>query len=68
MCVCVCVCVLQALSVAAGIIRKGAEPFVNISMHSEREFHRALSDLRKRWRLRRTSSGVAGDLSYHSGT
>lgn len=37
------------------------------SSQGDQEFHRALHDLGKRWRLRRTSIGVSGDLSYHSG-
>ena len=57
----------QALGVAATILRKGAEPLMRTSSQGDQEFHRALHDLGKRWRLRRTSVGVSGDLSYHSG-
>ena len=53
---------------AAGILRRGTESLSKVSSHGEREFHKALSSLRQRWRLRRTPQGtIVGDLSYLSG-
>lgn len=53
---------------AAGILRRGTESLSKVSSHGEREFHKALSNLRQRWRLRRTPQGtIVGDLSYLSG-
>lgn len=60
--------ILQALSVAASILRSGTKSLLKASSHGEREFHKALSNLRQRWRLRRTPHGsIVGDLSYLSG-
>jgi mediator of RNA polymerase II transcription subunit 17 len=56
----------KALEVAAGILKRGAEPFKRSRSHGDYEFHKTLHDLRKRWILRRTLSNVCGDLSYHS--
>lgn len=59
----------KALSVAAGILRKGTSSLTKASSHGEREFHRALLEMRHRWRLRRLPNGmIQGDLSYTSGT
>ena len=53
---------------AAGILRNGTKSLLKASSHGEREFHKALSSLRQRWRLRRTPHGsIVGDLSYLSG-
>ena len=58
----------KALSVAAGILRRGTSSLTKSSSHGEKEFHKALLDLRQRWRLRRLPNGtIQGDLSYISG-
>ena len=58
----------KALSVAGGILRRGTASLNKSSSRGEREFHRALLDLRQRWRLRRLPNGaIQGDLSYLSG-
>ena len=58
----------KALSVAAGILRKGTLSLNKSSSRGEQEFHRALLNLRQRWRLRRMPNGaIQGDLSYKSG-
>ena len=58
----------KALSVAAGILRRGTSSLIKSSSHGEKEFHKALLDLRQRWRLRRMPNGtIQGDLSYISG-
>ena len=58
----------KALSVAAGILRKGTSSLSKSSSRGEREFHDALLNLRQRWRLRRMPNGtIQGDLSYRSG-
>ena len=54
----------QALSVAAGILRSGTKTLSKISSKSEREFHKTLLQLRERWKLRRTPTGIVGDLSF----
>ncbi len=57
----------RALGLAANILRKGATSLSQSSSDKEKEFHRALSSLRQRWRLKRIGSGaIVGDLSYHS--
>ena len=59
----------KALSVAAGILRKGTSSLSKSSSRGEREFHYALLNLRQRWRLRRMPNGtIQGDLSYRSGS
>ena len=55
------------MGVAANILRQGAEPFKTSRNQGDYEFHKVLHDLRKRWILRRTSTTVSGELSYHSG-
>ena len=58
----------KALAVAANILRRGTSSLTKSSSHGEREFHKALLDLRQRWRLRRLPTGaIQGDLSYISG-
>ena len=58
----------KALAVAAGILRRGTSSLSKSSSRGEKEFHRALLDLRQRWRLRRLPNGaIQGDLSYVSG-
>ncbi|KAL5463643.1 hypothetical protein EMCRGX_G032558 [Ephydatia muelleri] len=54
----------KALSVAAGILRSGTKTLSKISSKSEREFHKTLLQLRERWKLRRTPTGIVGDLSF----
>ena len=58
----------KALSVAASILRRGTSSLNKSSSRGEQEFHRALLELRQRWRLRRLPNGaIQGDLSYNSG-
>ena len=58
----------KSLGVAAGILRKGTASLSRSSTLKEKEFHKALSAMRQRWKLRRTAGGaIVGDLSYHSG-
>ena len=58
----------KALSVGAGILRKGVDSLSVSLTDREREFHRAIALLRQRWRLKRVGSGmIVGDLSYRSG-
>lgn len=58
----------RALGQAAAILHKGKESLSVSSTDREREFHRAIAALRRRWRLKRVGSGViVGDLSYRSG-
>lgn len=58
----------KALCLAAEILQKGTKSLSLSSTEKEREFHKALSSLRERWRLKRMGSGaIVGDLSYHSG-
>lgn len=53
---------------AAGILQRGAEALTHSSSREERAFHRALAELRRRWRVRRVPFGsIMGDLGYGSG-
>ena len=57
----------RSLGVAAKILRKGTQDLGQSSSHGV-EFHKALSSLRRKWRLRRSAGGaIVGDLSYRSG-
>lgn len=53
----------KALNVAAGILRSGTKTLSKISSKNEREFHKTLLQLRERWKLRRTPTGIVGDLA-----
>ena len=58
----------KALGLAAQILKKGAKSLSLSSTEKEREFHKVLSSLRQRWRLKRIGSGaILGDLSFCSG-
>ncbi len=58
----------KSLALATEILQKGMRALSLSSSNKEREFHKALSSLRQRWRLKRTGAGtIIGDLSYHSG-
>ena len=58
----------KSLGMAAEILHRGTKSLSQASTEKEREFHKALSSLRQRWRLKRIGSGaIIGDLSYHSG-
>ena len=58
----------KSLSLAAEILQKGTKSLSLSTTDKEKEFHKALSSLRQRWRLKRIGSGaIIGDLSYHSG-
>ena len=58
----------KSLSLAAEILSKGTKSLSLSTTEKEKEFHKALSSLRQRWRLKRIGSGaIMGDLSYHSG-
>ena len=53
---------------AAGVLQRGTEALTHSSSREERAFHRALSELRRRWRVRRAPTGtILGDLGYSSG-
>lgn len=59
---------VQSLGVAAGILSRGTAALSKASSREEREFHKALSQLRQRWKVRRAHNGtIVGDLSYYSG-
>lgn len=59
----------KALGLATKILEKGTRSLSISFTDRQREFHKALSYLRQRWRLKRIGSGaLVGDLSYHSGT
>lgn len=58
----------KALGLAAGILQRGTNSLSQSSTKKEKEFHKAISLLRQRWRLKRIGSGaLIGDLSYYSG-
>ena len=68
LCVTVCVCVFQALARAADILKRGTDALTHSSSREERAFHRALAELRRRWRVRRSPTGnIVGDLGYSTG-
>lgn len=51
------------------MLQRGAEALTHSSSREERAFHRALAELRNRWRVRRLPAGaIMGDLGYASGT
>ena len=53
---------------AASVLQKGTEALTHSSSQEERAFHRALAELRRRWRVRRNPTGaIVGDLGYSSG-
>ncbi|XP_064403899.1 mediator of RNA polymerase II transcription subunit 17-like [Halichondria panicea] len=57
----------KSLEKAGKILQAGTATLSKSSTRGEVEFHQALSNMRKRWRLRRLPSGViVGDLGYHS--
>ena len=65
---CVTVCVFQALARAADILKRGTDALTHSSSREERAFHRALAELRRRWRVRRSPTGnIVGDLGYSTG-
>lgn len=58
----------KSLGLAAEILQKGTKSLSLSTTDKEKEFHKVLSSLRQRWRLKRIGSGaILGDLSYHSG-
>ena len=58
----------QALARAAEILKRGTEALTHSSSREERAFHRALAELRRRWRVRRAPNGnILGDLGYSTG-
>lgn len=58
----------KSLTQASEILQKGTKSLSLSTTDKEKEFHKALSSLRQRWRLKRIGSGaIIGDLSYHSG-
>lgn len=55
----------QAIAAAADILQVGAKnlnSFLGVS--NSDHFHKALLEMRKRWKLRRTNTGIVGDLNY----
>jgi hypothetical protein len=55
----------KALARAAEILKRGTEALTHSSSREERAFHRALAELRRRWRVRRAPNGnILGDLGY----
>ncbi|CAI8041490.1 Mediator of RNA polymerase II transcription subunit 17 [Geodia barretti] len=58
----------KALARAAEILKRGTEALTHSSSREERAFHRALAELRRRWRVRRAPNGnILGDLGYSTG-
>lgn len=57
----------KALAMASEILKKGTSSLSLSSTDKEKEFHKSLSSLRQRWKLKRIGSGaIIGNLSYHS--
>lgn len=57
----------KALGLAAEILKRGNTSLSLSSSDKEKEFHKTLSSLRQRWRLKRLASGaIVGDLGYFS--
>ncbi|XP_065889381.1 mediator of RNA polymerase II transcription subunit 17-like [Dysidea avara] len=58
----------KAIAAAADILQEGAKnlnAFLGVS--NSDHFHKALLEMRKGWKLRRTNTGIVGDLNYYSG-